>query len=147
LIIFEESKLAKIMQISVVNYLGELRTKSAHLASGETVISDAPLDNNGKGEAFSPTDFMVNSLAQCMITVMGIEARRLNVDLTGTTASVGKVMGIQPRRVTKIQIEINLPEQAKDFSKELETTAHNCPVVKSIHPNIELNVQFKYGNI
>lgn len=134
------------MQISVVNYLGELRTQSTHLASGEEVISDAPLDNNGKGEAFSPTDFMTNSLAQCMITVMGIEARKWNLNLSGTFAKVGKTMGTQPRRIIGIQMEITLPIDAQKFSKELETTAHNCPVAKSIHPDIELDIQFKYGN-
>ena len=85
------------MPTSEVTYLGDLRTSSVHLQSGNTIITDAPLDNNGKGEAFSPTDTVANSLASCMFTVMGIKARDLGVDFSGSTAQVTKVMAAEPR--------------------------------------------------
>ena len=84
---------------SIVTYLGDLRTSSIHLQSGAEILSDAPLDNNGKGEAFSPTDTVANALATCMMTIMGIKARDLDVDLTGSTAEVIKIMNAEPRRL------------------------------------------------
>ena len=90
------------MATSKVTYLGDLRTSSIHLQSGSEIISDAPLDNNGKGEAFSPTDTVANGLASCMFTVMGIKARDLDVDFSGSTAEVTKIMGTDPRRITEI---------------------------------------------
>lgn len=132
------------MQTSEVIYLGDLRTKGKHLASGEELITDAPKDNNGRGEAFSPTDLLATSLAQCMFTIMGIEARKLDIDITNAFAKVTKHMGINPRRVVKIQIHISLPETAKQYSKQLEEAAHQCPVAKSIHPNIEQQITFVY---
>lgn len=132
------------MQTSEVIYLGDLRTKGTHLASGEQLITDAPKDNNGKGEAFSPTDLMATSLAQCMFTIMGIEARKLEVDLVNATAKVTKHMGINPRRVVKIQIHITLPVAAKQYSQQLEYAAHQCPVAKSLHPDIEQQITFVY---
>lgn len=133
------------MQISVVNYLGDLRTESTHLASGEKIISDAPKDNNGKGSAFSPTDYLANSVAQCMVTVMAIEAQKKGINLLGITAKVTKTMAIEPRRISRLSIDIVMPEDAKNHSEMLEKIAHHCPVAKSIHPEIELTVQFNYG--
>ena len=93
---------------SKVTYLGDLRTSSIHLQSGSEIISDAPLDNNGKGEAFSPTDTVANALASCMMTVMGIKARDLNVDFVGSTASVTKIMQAEPRRISAIEIVFDM---------------------------------------
>ena len=90
---------------STVTYLGSLRTTATHLASQNHFITDAPIDNHGKGEAFSPTDTVATALASCLLTIMGIKARYLKLDLTGTTASVVKVMGSNPRRIIEIKIE------------------------------------------
>lgn len=133
------------MHTSEVIYLGDLRTESKHLASGNKVVTDAPIDNNGKGEAFSPTDMMATSLAQCMITIMGIEANKLNVDIKGTTASVLKKMALNPRRVIKIEVNLILPKHAEEFKEQLEHAAHTCPVAKSLHPDIEQHVTFSYA--
>lgn len=133
------------MHTSEVIYLGDLRTESTHLASGNKVVTDAPVDNNGKGEAFSPTDMLATSLAQCMITIMGIEANKLNVDITGTAASVLKKMALNPRRVIKIEVSLVLPKHAEAFKNQLEHAAHTCPVAKSLHPDIEQHVTFSYA--
>lgn len=133
------------MHTSEVIYLGDLRTESTHLASGNKVVTDAPVDNNGKGEAFSPTDMLATSLAQCMITIMGIEANKLNVDIKGTAASVLKKMALNPRRVIKIEVNLTLPKHAEEFKEQLEHAAHTCPVAKSLHPDIEQHVTFSYA--
>ena len=104
---------------SIVTYEGDLRTKSIHLASKDSFITDAPIDNNGKGEAFSPTDTVASALASCILTIMGIKAKNLNLDLRGTKAQVTKVMASEPRRIEEIKIEINvispLTAKFKDF--------------------------------
>ena len=89
---------------SKVTYIGDLRTESIHIQSGTTIISDAPTDNNGKGEAFSPTDLVANALASCMLTIMGIKAATMDVDMAGTTASVSKFMQSDPRMISKIEV-------------------------------------------
>ena len=94
---------------SKVTYLGDLRTESVHLKSNNSFITDAPLDNNGKGEAFSPTDTVATGLASCMMTVMGIKARDMGIDLKGTTASVNKIMASDPRRIYKIEVTLDIP--------------------------------------
>ncbi len=132
------------MHTSEVIYLGDLRTESTHIASGNKVVTDAPVDNNGKGEAFSPTDMLATSLAQCMMTIMGIEADKLGVDITGMRASVLKKMALNPRRVIKINVELTLPAHALAFKEQLEHAAHTCPVAKSLHPDIEQHVVFSY---
>ena len=91
---------------STVTYLGDLRTSATHLASKNNFITDAPIDNQGKGEAFSPTDIVATALASCLLTIMGIKGRDLQIDLTGINATVNKVMGIDPRRIIKIKIDI-----------------------------------------
>ena len=132
---------------SKVKYLGELRTESAHLRSGAKMITDAPIDNHGKGEAFSPTDTVANALATCMITVMGIKAEDMQVDLTGTTAEVTKTMAADPRRISRIDVAINFGKDLDDKQKTiLERTAKNCPVLHSLHPEIEKNISFKYSS-
>ncbi|MBT8254404.1 MAG: OsmC family protein [Bacteroidia bacterium] len=130
---------------SKVTYLGQLRTKNQHLKSGNTYTTDAPLDNNGKGEAFSPTDTVATGLANCMLTVMGIKAQNMELDMSGTTAEVTKIMASDPRRISKIIIKIDLPFQAEDKTRKiLEHTARTCPVIYSLHPDIEKDVIFNW---
>lgn len=129
---------------SKVEYSGQLRTISTHIKSGEQITTDAPTDNNGKGEAFSPTDMVANSAATCMLTVMGIAAEKRNFNIDGTSATVEKIMATNPRRISKLNIEVKFP--GKNYTTEqkelLERVALNCPVMMSIHPNIEKNVVF-----
>jgi uncharacterized OsmC-like protein len=131
---------------SKVTYLGELRTSSTHIQSGTEIISDAPTDNNGKGEAFSPTDTVANALASCMMTVMGIKARDLEVDLTNSTAAVTKIMGTEPRRITEIHVKFEMSVAADQRTRLiLERTAMTCPVLNSLHPDIKKEVTFKWN--
>ena len=133
------------MATSKVTYLGDLRTSSIHLQSGSEIISDAPLDNNGKGEAFSPTDTVANGLASCMFTVMGIKARDLEVDFSNSTAEVTKVMGTEPRRITEIHVTFTMNVSVLDKEKTiLERTAMTCPVFNSLHPDIKKVVVFNW---
>lgn len=130
---------------SKVTYLGNLRTESKHLKSGNTFITDAPIDNNGKGEAFSPTDTVATGLASCMLTVMGIKAKAMNVDMSGTTAQVTKTMASNPRRISKIKVVLNFPFEADCKTKTiLEHTANTCPVHYSLHPEIEKDITFNW---
>ncbi|HQE35258.1 osmotically inducible protein OsmC [Flavobacterium alvei] len=130
---------------SKVTYLGDLRTSSIHLQSGSEIISDAPLDNNGKGEAFSPTDTVANALASCAMTVMGIKANSLNVDFTGSTAEVTKVMNAEPRRIGAIEIRFNMVGVADQKDRIiLERTAMTCPVFLSLNPEIEKKISFNW---
>ncbi|WP_417351651.1 OsmC family protein [Flavobacterium alkalisoli] len=130
---------------SKVTYLGELRTSSIHLQSGSEIISDAPLDNNGKGEAFSPTDTVANALATCMFTIMGIKARDMEISLEGSTAEVTKTMAADPRRISKIKVVFNLTSNADEKSRELlERVAMRCPVHFSLHPDIEREIIFNW---
>lgn len=133
------------MSTSKVTYLGDLRTSSIHLQSRNIIISDAPLDNNGKGEAFSPTDTVANSLASCMFTVMGIKARDLDVDFSGSTAEVTKIMAADPRRISEIHVvfQMNLSADAK-VKTILERTAMTCPVHYSLHPDIKKEIIFNW---
>jgi uncharacterized OsmC-like protein len=133
------------MATSKVTYLGDLRTSSVHLASGSELISDAPIDNNGKGEAFSPTDTVANALASCMFTVMGIKARDLEVDFSNATAEVTKMMGTEPRRITEIHIAFTMNIAVSDKNKTiLEKTAMTCPVFNSLHPDVKKEVVFNW---
>nr|WP_321233515.1 OsmC family protein [uncultured Psychroserpens sp.] len=130
---------------SKVTYLGNLRTESVHLKSNNSFITDAPLDNNGRGEAFSPTDTVATGLASCMITVMGIKARDLGVDMTGTLAHVTKTMASNPRRISKIEVVLDFPfETDKKTRTILERTANTCPVHYSLHPDIEKDITFNW---
>lgn len=131
---------------SKVTYIGNLRTENVHLQSGHTFITDAPLDNNGKGEAFSPIDTVATGLANCMLTVMGIKARYVGVDMTGTTANVNKIMAADPRRIAKIEIALHFPFEADDKTKTiLERVATTCPVHYSLHPDIVRDITFKWN--
>ena len=133
------------MPTSKVTYLGDLRTSSIHLQSGTEIISDAPLDNNGKGEAFSPTDIVANGLATCMLTVMGIKAIDLEVDFSGSTAEVTKIMAAEPRRISEIHLTFQLNLAADEKTKTiLERTAMTCPVNFSLHPDIKRVIVFNW---
>ncbi|UMY64890.1 MULTISPECIES: OsmC family protein [unclassified Flavobacterium] len=130
---------------SQVTYLGDLRTSSQHIASGSVILSDAPVDNHGRGEAFSPTDTVANALASCMFTVMGIKARDMGVDFTGSTASVTKHMQADPRRISKIEVVFDMKVAVDDKTRTiLERTAHTCPVHLSLHPDIEKVITFQW---
>lgn len=130
---------------SNVTYLGDLRTECMHLQSGNIVVTDAPLDNNGKGEAFSPTDSVATGLASCMMTVMGIKARDMAIEMTGTTATVNKIMASDPRRISRIEVTFNFPFSVDEKSRTiLERTANTCPVHYSLHPDIEKVIVFNW---
>ena len=133
--------------ISVVNYLGNLRTESIHTSSNDRIVTDAPLDNNGKGEAFSPTDLVASSLSSCILTVIGIVSKQINYDLTNTKSSVKKLMGNNPRRIVKIEVKIEFSNSADSRTRSIiEKTALNCPVAKSLHPDIKQNISFVWPN-
>ena len=131
---------------SKVTYLGDLRTSSIHVQSGSEIISDAPLDNNGQGEAFSPTDTVANALASCMMTIMGIKARDLEVDFVGSTAEVTKIMNAEPRRIGAIEIVFNMKSDADEKSRTiLERAAMTCPVFLSLSSEIEKKISFNWN--
>ncbi len=130
---------------SKVTYLGDLRTSSIHVQSGSEIISDAPVDNNGKGEAFSPTDTVANALASCMFTVMGIKARSMDVDFSGSTAEVTKIMQAEPRKISEIQVIFHMDIEADDKTRTiLERTALTCPVYLSLNPDIKKVITFNW---
>lgn len=131
---------------SIVTYNGKLRTTCEHVQSGSTFITDAPKDNNGNGEAFSPTDTVATGLASCMLTVIGIKANQMDVDINGAKAEVTKTMSSDPRRISKIEVNIHFPvDYTAKTKKILEHTANTCPVHYSLHPDIEKIVTFNYG--
>ena len=130
---------------SKVTYNGGLRTTCLHLRSDNEFITDAPVDNNGKGEAFSPTDTVATGLASCMMTMMGIKARDLEVNLEGSTAEVTKHMAANPRRIAKIEVKLELPESVSEKNRKILThTANTCPVHYSLHPDIEKVIEFHW---
>lgn len=136
-----------MLNTSEVSYLGELRTEAVHLQSGERIITDAPKDNHGRGEAFSPTDLTATSLACCMLSVMGILARKEGIKpADGAKATVLKVMYAEPRRIGEIHVEITMPANGytEKEKKMYENAAFTCPVAKSLHPEIRQVVNFKY---
>lgn len=124
---------------SKITYLGGLRTEAEHLKSGTKIVTDAPTDNNGKGEAFSPTDLVATALGSCMLTIMGISARNHEIDMDGAEITINKIMVSDPRRIGTIEVVITMP--ANDYSKKdrkiLEAAAHGCPVGSSIKDGIE----------
>jgi putative redox protein len=131
---------------STVVYEGGLRTTCTHLQSNNSFETDAPVDNHGKGERFSPTDLMATSLATCMITVMGIKARMMDFDLGGVKIEVLKIMKPDPRRVAGIDLTFHIPDSLKTIDEKTKTilkhTGDTCPVMKSIHPDIEVKVDW-----
>jgi putative redox protein len=134
------------METSTGKYLGGLRTEVRHSASGQSFITDAPVDNNGKGEAFSPTDTVCAALSSCMMTLMGIYAERENIDLDGLNSTIFKHMATNPRRISKIEIDFFWPNPfATDHQKELlRRAALTCPVAQSLHPDIEQVITFNF---
>ena len=131
-------------QIEIV-YEGDLRTKATHLASGSQILTDAPIDNQGKGEKFSPTDLVATALGSCMLTIMGITANVQNIDIAGTKVRVEKLMGKNPRKISQINIEVIFSTIISDKHKIiLERAANHCPVAKTLEGNIEENIKFIY---
>ena len=128
---------------SKVVYTGDLRTQATHLASSSEMVTDAPTDNHGLGQAFSPTDTVATALATCMLTVMGIKARDLGLDLVGAIAEVTKEMASNPRRISKIKIKLELPATIIGKHRTiLERTANTCPVHQSLHPDVIREIDF-----
>lgn len=134
------------MATSKVTYLGDLRTSCEHLASGTTIFTDAPIDNNGKGEAFSPTDLVTTSYASCMITIMGIYCNNHGLILKKADATITKIMGESPRRIQKIVIEMDLSGNDWDEHQTQKVIAAGkaCPVAKTLGDNVEVEFSFSY---
>src|SRR5690606_31216698 len=128
-------------------YLGELRTRATHLQSGNALITDAPLDNQGKGEAFSPTDLVATAFGSCMLTIMGMAARDNNIDLEGVVLETTKIMGANPRKIARLDVSFTFPN-SQSYSEEdkaiLERAAKTCSVFYSLDPAIEKNLQFHW---
>lgn len=130
----------------VATYEGSKHCRAIHTPSGSYLETDAPVDNQGKGEKFSPTDLVATGLASCVLTTMAIVAERSNVSIQGATATVEKVMtSSSPRRIASLHLQVTLPKSLSDeFRKKLEHTAHHCPVHKSLHPEVEASIVFTY---
>ena len=128
-------------------YLGGLRNEVEHLQSGTKIVTDAPLDNHGKGESFSPTDLFASSLGCCMLTIMGISAENYGFNIDGTTIETEKIMGTNPRRVVELKLDIHFPQGSNytDQQKRLiEAAARTCPVANSLNPEIKKTITFNY---
>ncbi|UOQ98475.1 OsmC family protein [Hymenobacter sp. 5317J-9] len=134
------------MNTATARYAGHLRTEATHVASGSVIQTDAPVDNHGRGEAFSPTDLVSTALGACIITTMGIVAERHAWDLTGSTFNVTKHMSTEaPRRIAQIDVALTLPAALDANARTvLERAAHTCPVALSLHPDLVQNVVFEY---
>lgn len=128
------------------SYLGNLRTQLEHLQSGNTIITDAPTDNNGRGEAFSPTDLVAGALASCMVTIMGIVANREGIDLSGLSWEVTKIMQASPRKIDEIIVDFdwNKPVEDQIFMQKLKNAAKTCPVALSLDPAIKQTINFNF---
>ncbi|MCB2219729.1 MAG: OsmC family protein [Bacteroidetes bacterium] len=131
-----------MQETTQTRYIGELRTKAKHVRSGNEIITDAPPDNKGKGEAFSPTDLLATALGSCMITIMGISAREHGFNIDGTTAKIWKIMESNPRRVGEVKIEIRFPKNnySEKEKKLIEKAAYTCPVYLSLHPDLKKTI-------
>jgi uncharacterized OsmC-like protein len=133
------------MATSIVRYLGELRTSCMHMQSGTEILTDAPTDNHGKGEAFSPTDLVATSLGSCMVSIMAIKSKDLDIELKGSTAEVTKIMQAEPRKIARIEVILNMSVATSDKNKTiLEKSAMTCPVFLSLHPDIEKVITFNW---
>lgn len=131
---------------STVTYLGDLRCESKHLKSDNTFLTDAPTDNNGKGAAFSPTDTVATGLASCMLTVMGIKASDMENNLQGSFAEITKTMASEPRRISQIDVVLNMKGNCDQRTQLiLERVANTCPVLNSLHPDIIKNISFNWS--
>ena len=128
-------------------YSGKLRTVATHLQSGNEIITDAPIDNKGRGEMFSPTDLFATSLGSCMLTIMGITAQTHSLNIDGSYVQIDKIMGKEPRRVASLDIRVNIKGKLNEKHKKILTkAAEHCPVSKSIHPDINENITFNFLN-
>ncbi len=127
-------------------YLGGLRTYTLHKRSGDTLRTDAPVDNQGEGQHFSPTDLLANALGTCIVTIMGIKAKAEKINIDGTTFDIKKLMASNPRRIAEVHIRIFMPNS--DYSererKTLERAAHHCPVANSLHPDVKEVIEFHW---
>ncbi len=133
------------MAASTIKYVGDLRTVCIHLQSGTQIITDAPTDNHGKGEAFSPTDLVATALGSCMVSIMAIKSKDLNVDLLDSTVEVTKIMQAEPRKIAKIIVILNMSIAPDSKTKIiLERAAMTCPVFFSLHPDIEKEITFNW---
>ncbi len=133
---------------SKVKYTGELRTIANHLGSGSELETDAPIDNNGKGERFSPTDLVATALASCMCTVMGIKARDMGINIDGIECDIEKIMATNPRRISEIKVSLDFPKDQIYTDKDktiLERTAKTCPVLESLHPDCKKTITFNWS--
>lgn len=130
-----------------VRYLGDLRCEAVHDPSGTRLVTDPPIDNQGRGESFSPTDLAATALGTCMVTLMGIVARRDGIDIEGTTARVKKEMVSTPlRRIGRLTVEIRVPQSLPiESQQKLRNAALTCPVHKSLHPDVEIPAEFHFG--
>ena len=130
-----------------VEYQGDLHCKAVHGPSGTELNTDAPKDNQGRGESFSPTDLVATALGTCMLTVMGIMARTLEIDIAGTTATVEKEMTASaPRMIKSLTVKIRVPHPlSPENQQKLERAAHTCPVHKSLHPDVQTPIEFAWG--
>lgn len=135
------------MATVTAKYLGDLRTECVHVASGTKLVTDAPVDNQGKGEAFSPTDLCATALAACAMTIIGIYGKSHDVDVTGTTIEVTKTMNANPRRIGKLEVVFTMPDREYTDKQKLliERAAHTCPVHLSLHPDVEQVFTFKWA--
>jgi putative redox protein len=134
------------METSKTEYLGGYRTQATHLLSSQTIITDAPIDNNGKGEAFSPTDLVATALSSCMLTIMDMTAGTHNFSLERAAVKTTKIMASNPRRIAEIIIDFDLRGSSYTNKQKaiLENAAKHCPVAKSIHPDIKVVTHFHY---
>ena len=135
------------MNHSIINnYVGELRTYSKHIKSGQKIMTDAPTDNNGKGQAFAPTDLVSSALCSCMTTVMGICAEKGGFKMPNSSAKITKVMSVEPRKIKEIRIELNFEENnlSEAQKNKLKNVGENCPVAKSLHPDINQIINFNF---
>ncbi len=131
----------------LTKYVGNLRNEVTHLQSGTTILTDAPLDNHGKGESFSPTDLLASSLGCCMLTIMGISAQSYGFTLEGTTVETEKIMGTDPRRVVEIKIDFHFPDGSNFTPQQkriIESAAKTCPVANSLHPDLKKTINFNW---
>ncbi|MBK9461570.1 MAG: OsmC family protein [Chitinophagales bacterium] len=131
---------------SEIIYQGDLRTQATHLQSGDIILTDAPKDNHGKGEAFSPTDLVATALGSCMLSIMGIIANRHEINILGTQVSIHKIMQANPRRIAAIEVTMYMPNVTYTPKERalLENAARTCPVALSLHPELEQKLSFVY---
>jgi len=134
------------MTTSEITYLGNLRTQSKHIASNNLIVTDAPIDNHGRGEAFSPTDLMANSLGCCMLTIIGIAANTHQFSIDGTIVNITKIMQSNPRKIAEIKVDFIFPKIEYNSKQKaiIEHAAFTCPVALSLHPDIRQSITFRY---